>query len=232
MVDHGASRFPDPHHTMVDHGASRYPASIVWTPIHPITAFCPYVGHIGVCSSDGVTHDWVGMVNVDNMAFGSPTRYMQLGVSSVDGGEEEWDRKLDETVHTFNWGPLYNFVTYNCHSFVLHFLNSLPPAKGRAVARQWSLVTLCATVFFTGRFTSVCGFLSTVLPVLILYAIAWCAAGLAGVATAFRIALWMNAAFIAWFCLATACGVKGMYGRWDSRRQDADAPLQQVPQEA
>ena len=53
-----------------------YPYSIVWTPIPIITWVLPFVGHMGVCSSDGTIHDFAGpyYISVGNLAFGSPTR--------------------------------------------------------------------------------------------------------------------------------------------------------------
>jgi hypothetical protein len=35
-----------------------HPCCILWTPIHPITWFAPFVGHMGVCDSSGRLHDW------------------------------------------------------------------------------------------------------------------------------------------------------------------------------
>jgi hypothetical protein len=59
-------------------GASQhlFPYSIVWTPIPIITWLLPFVGHMGICSSDGTIHDFAGpyFISVGNLAFGSPTR--------------------------------------------------------------------------------------------------------------------------------------------------------------
>jgi hypothetical protein len=60
---------------------SRFPCSIVWTPIPLITWILPFVGHMGICDSRGVIHDFAGpyFIGVDDMAFGEPTRYLPLG---------------------------------------------------------------------------------------------------------------------------------------------------------
>ena len=51
---------------------SRYPNYIVWTPLPLITAILPCIGHVGICTSDGIIHDFSGpyYISVDDMAFG------------------------------------------------------------------------------------------------------------------------------------------------------------------
>ena len=56
------------------YGIDRYPFAIVWTPIHPISWFLPFVGHMGVCDSNGICFDFTGDICVDQLAFGRPTR--------------------------------------------------------------------------------------------------------------------------------------------------------------
>ena len=41
-------------------GTNAPPCSILWTPIHPITWFAPFVGHMGITDSSGRLHDWDG----------------------------------------------------------------------------------------------------------------------------------------------------------------------------
>jgi transmembrane protein 222 len=60
--------------------------SIVWTPIHPITWFFPFVGHMGICDSRGICFDFTGAIGVDDLAFGSPTRYIVLDPKKTSGG--------------------------------------------------------------------------------------------------------------------------------------------------
>lgn len=49
----------------------------------------PFIGHIGIATSDGVIMDFGGpyFVSVDKMSFGKPTRYLVLNPKKVDG---EW----------------------------------------------------------------------------------------------------------------------------------------------
>ena len=44
----------------VDPERDVYPFCIVWTPIPGLTWLLPFVGHMGVCDSAGVTHDFAG----------------------------------------------------------------------------------------------------------------------------------------------------------------------------
>jgi hypothetical protein len=54
----------------------------VWTPIPIITYILPFIGHTGICGSDGIIHDFAGpyTITIDNMAFGEPTKYVELAV--------------------------------------------------------------------------------------------------------------------------------------------------------
>lgn len=53
---------------------------------------------MGICTSSGVIRDFAGsyFVSEDNMAFGVPTRYLQLDVTKVPGGVSAWDRAVHE----------------------------------------------------------------------------------------------------------------------------------------
>ena len=54
------------------------------------------IGHTGICTSDGVIHDFAGpyFVSVDDMAFGNPTKYLplQLDESNIDS----WDENVEK----------------------------------------------------------------------------------------------------------------------------------------
>ena len=82
----------------VDHERQRYPASIVWTPIPCLTWLFPFIGHMGIATSEGVIRDFAGpyYVSEDNMAFGSPTKYWELDPSLAEGGVSGYDRAVAE----------------------------------------------------------------------------------------------------------------------------------------
>jgi hypothetical protein len=72
----------------IDPRRARFPCCIVWTPLPIISWLVPFIGHIGICREDGVILDFAGpnFVCVDNFAFGSVTRYLQLSNEKVSTG--------------------------------------------------------------------------------------------------------------------------------------------------
>jgi transmembrane protein 222 len=61
---------------------------IMWSPLPPITFFLPFIGHMGICDSRGVVHDFRGSYYVGQdgnavMAFGPTTRYLKMDVGEV-----------------------------------------------------------------------------------------------------------------------------------------------------
>ena len=71
----------------IDHVRERYPFCIVWTPLPLITWIFPFIGHMGICDSRGIIHDFAGpyYVSRDNMAFGNPVKYWYLFPEHVAG---------------------------------------------------------------------------------------------------------------------------------------------------
>ncbi|KAJ1617325.1 hypothetical protein T492DRAFT_1100585 [Pavlovales sp. CCMP2436] len=202
-----------PSSRRVDHAAHRYPACIVWAPIHPITWIAPYIGHVGVCSSEGVVYDWVGAINENDMAFGWPVRYVHFDLAELGCTANDWDERLFESVQLFNSseGPMYDFCTWNCHSFIVKFLNDV---GGRGMcAKRWNLLSICGLFFFWGRFTTFCGVLQAFGPLLTGYALAQSLGGWSGVLGFFRVTCYVNVALVGWFTFASALGMGGMHGR-------------------
>jgi len=72
----------------IDPRRARFPYCIVWTPLPIISWLIPFIGHIGICREDGVILDFAGpnFVCVDNFAFGSVTRYLQISKEKVCTG--------------------------------------------------------------------------------------------------------------------------------------------------
>lgn len=69
----------------IDPRRARFPCCIVWCPLPVISWLVPFIGHIGICREDGVILDFAGpnFVCVDNFAFGSVTRYIQISKDKV-----------------------------------------------------------------------------------------------------------------------------------------------------
>jgi transmembrane protein 222 len=72
----------------------RYAYSIVWTTLPFISCLLPFIGHTGICTSDGVIHDFAGpyYVSLDDFAFGKPLKYVRLDNSKIT--DKEWDEAV------------------------------------------------------------------------------------------------------------------------------------------
>ena len=89
----------------IDLERQRFPYCIVWTPIPCITWIFPSIGHAGICTSEGIIHDFAGpyFVSVDNMAFGNPTKYIFLDLNqreldnyddAIEGGKDDYSEQM------------------------------------------------------------------------------------------------------------------------------------------
>lgn len=112
------------------------------------------------------------------MAFGKPTRYLQLDISEVAGGAEVWDRAVREASEEYkvglvHWksqspelllvqGRMHNLLWDNCHSHVAMALNRMQYGS------SYNMVKLATWVFFCAKYTGVRGFLLTWSPFIIL----------------------------------------------------------------
>lgn len=61
-------------------------------------------GHMGIADSRGVIYDFAGPYTIgeDHMAFGRPTRYLQLDPGRCKG--EQWDEAVARASETYRWG--------------------------------------------------------------------------------------------------------------------------------
>jgi transmembrane protein 222 len=69
----------------IDPKKARFPCCIVWTPLPVVSWLAPYIGHVGICQEDGAILDFAGsnLVSVDDFAYGSVARYIQLDRKKV-----------------------------------------------------------------------------------------------------------------------------------------------------
>ena len=73
----------------LDYRRNRYPHCIVWTPIPLLTWIFPFIGHMGIAYTSGIIRDFAGpyYVSEDDMAFGNPTRYLQMSLENLPDGK-------------------------------------------------------------------------------------------------------------------------------------------------
>jgi hypothetical protein len=143
------------------------------------------VGHTGIADSRGVIYDFAGpyTIGVGKMAFGSPTRFVQLDPNlaststthsathsvthSVTHTDNVTDTAWDEAVHEGNAvykKRMHNLCWDNCHSHVAYCLNLMD--YGGTHSR--GMIGIGVWVFFCGKFTSPGAVVRTYLPFLML----------------------------------------------------------------
>merc|ERR1712238_54979 len=125
----------------------------------------------GISDSTGRSHDFQGPYYVGSdqsyplprMAFGYPTRYLQLQLPIDNGGEwivaetrnkadtatisERWDEAIQEANGIYQQ-RMHNICCDNCHSHVAKALNIME-YKGR---HDWDMIKLCFLLFCYGSF--------------------------------------------------------------------------------
>lgn len=202
----------------IDAARHRFPFCLVWTPIHPLSWFCPYVGHCGICDAEGRIFDFAGpyYVGLDSMLFGWPTRYMQLPEARAEG--DAWDRRVIELASSFEQQS-YTFLTWNCHSLVAAALNRAghrPDALARCFG-GWSIAGVALLFCRSAEHTGAAGRLVTWGPHLSIWA------GVLVGCVRDRSFVWLRgwlqvqAALFAfwgfWFGALAACRCRSQFGR-------------------
>ncbi|CAF0833359.1 unnamed protein product [Adineta ricciae] len=158
----------------IDTKRVRYPHCIVWTPIPVLTWLFPFIGHMGIARTDGVIRDFAGpyYVSEDNMAFGLPTRYLQLDLNRVSslGSSNNlrnvWDKAVEQASDEYK-KRMHNLCCDNCHSHVAMALNTM----GYDRKYSYNMVSLAFWMFFCGKYVNFGGLLRTWIPFLILASI-------------------------------------------------------------
>ncbi|RWR77548.1 protein REVERSION-TO-ETHYLENE SENSITIVITY1 isoform X2 [Cinnamomum micranthum f. kanehirae] len=151
----------------VDPSKARFPCCIVWTPLPIVSWLAPFFGHVGICREDGAILDFSGsnFVNIDNFAFGSVARYLQLdreqccfppnlaghtckhGYKHTEKGASiSWDDALWLGMQHYQHKS-YNLFTCNCHSFVANCLNRV--SYGGSLG--WNVFNLGALILWKGQ---------------------------------------------------------------------------------
>eukprot|EP00922_Rhytidocystis_sp_ex-Travisia-forbesii_P030509 GHVS01045075.1.p2 GENE.GHVS01045075.1~~GHVS01045075.1.p2 ORF type:complete len:119 (+),score=11.84 GHVS01045075.1:88-444(+) len=90
----------------VDISHQRFPYCVVWTCLPGLTTFLPFIGHTGICTSDGVIHDFGGpyYIGIDDMTFGKPLMYWNLSPglpAPPDRCSQLWDSAVNDASSTF-----------------------------------------------------------------------------------------------------------------------------------
>ncbi|TMW56884.1 hypothetical protein Poli38472_002809 [Pythium oligandrum] len=138
---------------------NRFPFCIVWSPLPLITWFIPFIGHMGIATSDGIIYDFAGPYTIgrEHFAFGAPTRYIQCDVKADQ--VEKWDQSVERGCSIYET-RMHNLFCDNCHS---HVATCLEHMQYRGIKR-WNMVMLCFWMFFRGKYVDPVGFLKSWIP--------------------------------------------------------------------
>ncbi len=155
----------------IDIKHQKFPYCIVWTPIPFITYILPFIGHTGICSSNGIIHDFAGsyFVSVDEFSFGKVTKYVQLNLNEIE--KINWDKAIDKGDERYNM-ETHNLFCNNCHSHCAYVLNVVK-YKNRSnynmISIWWMIVTKGKYVSFIGFVKSYIGFFIFLILVILIY---------------------------------------------------------------
>jgi hypothetical protein len=99
---------------------------ILWCPLPLITWIVPFVGHLGIADSHGVSHDFEGPYSIGKnsnavMAFGPTTRYLKVDIGNLSS-VDRWDDAIQEADRIY-CHRMHNICCDNCHSHVAKALN-------------------------------------------------------------------------------------------------------------
>uniref|UniRef100_A0A7S4EVU1 Uncharacterized protein n=1 Tax=Chrysotila carterae TaxID=13221 RepID=A0A7S4EVU1_CHRCT len=228
----------------IDAEAHRYPHCLVWTPIPLLSWLCPYIGHVGLCDSEGRVLDFAGpfYVGIDSMLFDWPTRYIQLHLDDAQLEQtKSWDQAVFEVATDFE-GQSYDFVCWNCHSFLASFLNRLNygPDVCARLLHGWTVAGVAARLFVSARFVNFWGFVKTWGGNLAIWTAVLLSTLLSNSYALLEAWVWVlattNLLFISWFLALTALGARSQWGLLRHSRdgdsaaemRDPDAMLTQV----
>ena len=114
---------------------------------------------MGIASSTGVIYDFAGpyTIGVGKMAFGDPTRYIQL--SDINCFSSHFDDAIEQGCEEYS-KRMHNLCCDNCHSHVARCLDLMKYGR----FNLWNMIILAFWMFFLGKFTSFCGMVKQFLP--------------------------------------------------------------------
>lgn len=132
---------------------NKFPYCVVFAYLPCVSTFLPIIGHVGICTSEGLVHDFVGSycISVDSMAFSDPLKYWVLDKShmSLSITDEAYDEAIEKADKVFK-GRKHNLFLNNCHHHVAMALNNIK-YKGRT---DWTPFKVFFNLVIHGKFVS------------------------------------------------------------------------------
>ncbi|KAJ5066446.1 transmembrane protein [Anaeramoeba ignava] len=152
--------------------SERYPFCIVWTPLPIVSWIVPFIGHVGICNSQGIIYDYAGsyFVSIDRMAFGNPTKFSKLKLNhksqtlrTIQDQQIDLDNAIKIATDEFN-KQKYSFLCNNCHCYVarvldlLHYRNSTKWSNGATIKVMFHLIKTSKYISFKHFLKTYIGF--------------------------------------------------------------------------
>ncbi|CAA9988791.1 conserved protein, unknown function [Plasmodium knowlesi strain H] len=107
---------------------NKFPYCVVFSYLPCASTFIPIVGHVGICTSSGVIHDFSGSytISVDNMEFSDPMKYWQLDKNKLPLSitDKFYDEAIYQADEVFSKRK-HNLFVNNCHHHVAMVLNNI-----------------------------------------------------------------------------------------------------------
>lgn len=152
----------------VDCGRDHFPFCIVWCPLPVLTWLLPFIGHLGIVTSEGIIHDFAGPYHVNrnpqSLVFGRATKYYRVpldqGVGEYNYDQvRAWDEAIEKSSAEYD-EMMHNLICNNCHSHVARVLNRLNFKN----IRYWNTLILIIFMMMYGKSVSFGRLLQTYLP--------------------------------------------------------------------
>ena len=137
----------------IDKRRDRYPFSLVWGPLPLITWLIPFIGHMGICDSEGRVHDFAGPYTIGLDRFMVPvTRILPIDVSSLpppppssSAASSDAASQWDDAIHTADAHfaeTMHNIACNNCHHHTAMAMRQLGLQRsfGTQVQCAWQML--------------------------------------------------------------------------------------------
>jgi hypothetical protein len=121
---------------------SELASCVVWTQIPLLSWLFPFIGHVGICDSNGVVYDFQGPYHVGKgkLLFGDPLEKWEVGIDS-----ETLDRSIKEASEEFK-NRIFSILCSNCHFYVATVLKNANYKQRTCCCSLFNNWTTCATI--------------------------------------------------------------------------------------
>ena len=149
----------NPKFKEIDKERDLFPYCLVWTTIPVLSYIIPFIGHTGICTSNGAVHDFAGSnrVTINQFFFGRPLKYVKL--SHSDYSENEWDDAIKAIDYEYS-GKTHQLCFSNCHDHCADVLNHLE----YETKRNYSSISIVCMLILKGKYVSYSAVFKTYFP--------------------------------------------------------------------